>query len=157
MGLKVKLQDVLDAMDFVNDETEYYYCIKTEEVLMCFEGLINGDKNPELEEDMEENFEDYIPLPGKYELHEYDMMKSFIYSLPEGHAQNALFSAISGRGAFRRFKDRLYDLDLEQKWFQYRDSEYEKIARKWCEENEIEIIENANRHNNTSQNIIKMV
>ncbi|MEA5095408.1 MAG: hypothetical protein VB128_10665 [Sedimentibacter saalensis] len=45
--MKVKLQDVLKAMNFINPETEYYYSTKTEEVLMIFDGMVNGD-DPEL-------------------------------------------------------------------------------------------------------------
>ncbi len=40
--------------------------------------------------------------------------------------QDVLAGAIQGRGAFRRFKDKLYDLSLEKQWYQYRDEAYEK-------------------------------
>lgn len=40
--------------------------------------------------------------------------------------QDVLVGAIQGRGAFRRFKDKLYDLSLEKQWYQYRDEAYEK-------------------------------
>lgn len=139
--MKVKLDDVLEAINFANDETEYYYSIKTEEVLMCFDGMINGEENSELEEDIEENFEGYIRLPGQYEIDEYSVMEEFIENLPEGRKQYELADAIRGKGAFRRFKDTVYDLGLEQKWFDFRDGEYVRIAREWCRENEIDIIE----------------
>ena len=48
---------------------------------------------------------------------------------------------INTRGAFRRFKDKLYDLNLEKHWYQYRDEAYEKIARQWCERHKIDIVE----------------
>lgn len=138
--MKVKLSDVIEVLDFSNDEIEYYYNTKTEEIIMRIDGIFNGDDNLDLEDDMEENSEDYISFPSKYEINEYDIMRSFIYDLPEGKAQDSLFSAISGRGAFRKFKDKVYDVGIEKKWFEYRDAEYERIARKWCEENDIEII-----------------
>lgn len=59
----------------------------------------------------------------------------------EGRNQEILDRAIRGRGAFRRFEDKVYDLGLEQKWYQYRDKAHEKIARQWCEENGIDIEE----------------
>ena len=93
-------------------------------------------------EDIEEGFiEDYIPLPRQYDMNEYRMMEEFIYDLPAGRAQNALDAAIRGKGAFRRFKDRLYDFDLQEKWYKYRDDCYEQIARDWCERFGIEIEE----------------
>lgn len=140
--MKVKLQDVLEAMSFTNPETEYYYSTETEEVLMIFDGMVNGDDDSELLEEIEDGFiEDYIPLPGQYDIDEYSMMENFIYELPEGKAQDELENVIHGRGAYRRFKDKLYNLGLEQKWYKYKDSAYEKIAREWCERNSIEIVE----------------
>lgn len=67
--------------------------------------------------------------------------EEFIYDLPAGRAQDALDAAIRGKGAFRRFKDRLYDFDLQEKWYKYRDDCYEQIARDWCERFGIEIEE----------------
>ena len=67
------------------------------------------------------------------------MMEDFIYELPEGRSQDILEHAIRGKGAFRRFKDCLYDLGMEGKWYKYRDSCYEKIARDWCERFGLEI------------------
>lgn len=83
----------------------------------------------------------YIPLPGQYEINEYRIMEEFIYGLPEGRNQDTLERAIQGRGAFRRFKDRLFDLNLEQKWYDYRDCTYKRIAKEWCEKYNIDIIE----------------
>ena len=131
--MKVKLEDVLEAMDFVNDDMQYYYDVKNEKVLMIFDGMVDGEDNPELIAEIEDSFiEEYIPLPGQYEINEYRIMEEFVYNLPDGRNQDTLERAIQGRGAFRRFKDRLYDLNLEQKWYDYRDSAYEHIAKEWC-------------------------
>lgn len=138
--MKVKINDVIDALDFVNDETQYFYIIKTEEILMVWDGMVNGKIDPDLIEEMEENFEEYIALPGKYEIDEYNMMEEFIDNLPEGCKQDELYDAIRGTGAFRRFKDEVYELGLEQRWYKYRDDAYEKLAIEWCEENGIEMI-----------------
>ncbi len=40
-------------------------------------------------------------------------MEEFIYDLPEGKNKDILDRAIRGSGAFRRFKDRIYDFGLE--------------------------------------------
>ncbi len=138
--MKVKLNDIIEALNFVNDETRYFYSIKKEEILMVWDGIVNGETDPDLIEEIEDNFEDYITLPEKYEIDEYSMMEEFIDSLPEGCKQDELYDAIRGRGAFRRFKDEVYELGLEQKWYKYRDDAYEKLAIEWCEENGIEII-----------------
>ena len=140
--MKVKLEDIIEAMEFADMETEYYYDTKNEKILMLYDGMVDGENNQELFEDIHEGFvEDYIPLPGQYDINEYRMMEKFIYELPTGKNQDMLERAIQGRGAFRRFKDKLYDLNLEKKWCQYRDEAYEKIARQWCERHKIDIIE----------------
>lgn len=138
--MKVKLDDVIEALNFANDETHYFYSIKTEEVLMVWDGMVNGETDPDLIEEIEVSFDEYIALPGRYEINEYNMMEEFIDNLPEGRKQDKLYDAIRGRGAFRRFKDEVYELGLEQKWYKHRDEAYEKLAIEWCEENEIEII-----------------
>lgn len=84
---------------------------------------------------------DYIPLPGQYDINEYRIMEEFIYELPAGKNQDVLARVIQGRGAFRRFKDKLYDLNLEKQWYQYRDEIYEKIARQWSERHKIDLVE----------------
>ena len=132
----------LKAMEFANMETEYYYDTHNEKVLMLFDGMVDGEDNPELFEDIKEGFvEDYIPLPGQYDINEYRIMEEFIYELPAGKNQDVLARTIQGRGAFRRFKDKLYDLNLEKQWYQYREEAYEKIARQWSERHKIDIVE----------------
>ena len=132
--MKVKLQEVLEALEGAGMETAYYYDTKNEEILMVFDGMVNGEYNPELMEEISEGFiEDFIPLPGQYEIHEYRMMENFIYEQPAGRIQDILEQAIRGKGAFRRFKDCLYDVGLEEKWYKYREACYERIAREWCE------------------------
>lgn len=138
--MKVKLNDIIEAIDCVNDEIQYFYSTKTEEILMVWEGMVNGEDAPDLIEEIEGSLDEYIILPGQYEIDEYSMMEEFIDSLPEGYKQDKLYDAISGRGAFRRFKDEVYELGLEQKWYKYRDSEYEKLVIEWCEKNSLEII-----------------
>ena len=132
--MKVKLEDIIEAMEFANMETEYYYDTQNEKVLMLFDEMVDGEDNQEL-------FEDYIPLPGQYDINEYRIMEEFIYELPAGKNQDVLARTIQGRGAFRRFKDKLYDLNLEKHWYQYREEAYEKIARQWCERHKIDIVE----------------
>lgn len=139
--MKVKLTDVIEALDFSNQDTEYYYNTNTEEVLMIFDGMVNGDDDSEVIEEAKEGFEEYIPLPGQYEIDEYNIIEEFINEFPEDRVQSKLEDAIQGRGAFRRFKDTVCDLGLEQKWYKYRDEAYEKMAREWCERNKIDIVE----------------
>lgn len=137
--MKVKLEEVVEALDLANDETQFLYDVKNEKIIMVYDGLVDGIKNPELIEEIE--FGEYISLPENFEINEYQMMEEFILKLPRGNSQRVLAHAIQGKGAFRRFKDRLYDVGLVKEWYSFRDGAYEKLAREWCEEHNIEIIE----------------
>jgi hypothetical protein len=137
--MKVKLNDVLEALDFVNEETQYYYNMKTEQVVMLMDGM-GDEEDAALKDDIDKNYENYIVLPEKYEINEYAMMEDFIDELNDVDKQDRLYSVIRSKGAFRRFKDSLFDLGLEKNWYKFRDDAYLKIATKWCEKNNIETI-----------------
>lgn len=140
--MRVKLEDVIEAMEFAGMETEYYYDTKNERILIVFDGMVDGEDNSELLEDIKEGvIEDYISLPGQYDINEYRIMEEFIYELPTGRNQDVLARAIQGSGAFRRFKDKVYDLNLEKQWYQYRVEAYKKIARQWSERHKIDLVE----------------
>ena len=63
--MKVKLEDIIEAMEFANMETEYYYDTHNEKVLMLFDGMVDGEDNPQLFEDIKEGFvEDYNTVTG---------------------------------------------------------------------------------------------
>ncbi len=129
----------MQALDFVNDETQYYYNMKTEQVVMLID-VMNDEEDTALRDDIDDNYEDYIVLPGKYEINEYAMIETFIDGLNDLDIQDRLYSEIRGKGAFRRFKDSLFDLGLEMNWYKFRDDAYLKIATKWCKKNNIEMI-----------------
>ena len=119
--------------DADNDEIRYSYSVNEEKIVYFSDCLYNED---EYDED-----DDYIDLPDSYHINEYRMMENFVYSLPKGKNQTILYNAIQGRGAFRRFKDKLNDIGMAKTWFAYRDQQYKEIALEWCEENDIEVIE----------------
>ena len=52
-------------------------------------------KQPEKIKEIEE----YIPLPGQYEINKYRIMEEFIYDLPEDRNQDTLERTIQGKGA----------------------------------------------------------
>lgn len=60
------------------------------------------------------------------------MMERFCYSIKNERKMGALLEAINGRGAFRRFKDKVISLGLDDQWYQYRDECYKQFAMDWC-------------------------
>ena len=79
----------------------------------------------------------FISLPGSRDADEYSMMEEFCSEPLNIRVAEALERAIQGKGAFRRFKDTVNRLSLDDLWYAYRDTAYRRFAREWCMENDI--------------------
>jgi aminoglycoside 6'-N-acetyltransferase I len=53
------------------------------------------------------------------------------------YREPVLAVALQGRGAFRRFKDTLQRVGLIEDWYAFKHNAFVKLARDWCEENEL--------------------
>lgn len=138
--MKVKLDDILEALEFTNDETEFFFNKETGETVMYSNtGMLEMEEG--LEEDLEVNWKKYLRLPAKFYIDEYGMMEDFTNQLPEGIIRNRLDAAIRERGAFRRFKDQLYRSGIEKQWYEFRVNAYKQLAMEWCEKHGIEYTE----------------
>ena len=131
--MKVKLSKVVDAMNSVNDETEYYYNPDKEEIFMSN----IGDYENLNEDELDELFEKSIMLPTRYDINEYEMMEDFVETIEDIRLQNQLYTSLNGSGAFRRFKDTCINSDIINDWYKFRDEKYKEIAINWCKENNI--------------------
>lgn len=79
----------------------------------------------------------FYKLPTRRDINDHRTLESFI---SEFHSpiRERLIRTISGRGAFRRFKDELYQLGVQDLWYDYQKDEHRKLAIRWCEENGLE-------------------
>lgn len=150
---EVKLDDVIEALEFASDEGNYYYNKNTNRIIYigeeeariaedCDEDDISDYPEWQREDiensiDLEENWEDFISLPGKFDINEYGIMEKFCYIINNKKIADQLLSALQGKGAFRRFKDTAIRLNVEDKWYTFRDEAIKKIALDWCSENDI--------------------
>ncbi len=155
MSVLIKLKNLIEEMEIQSEETRSFLNMKTGElVLVTLEDLGAAEDEepfehlPEWEKenrivaiDVIENPEDYIELPNRYEINEYEMVENFCFTISDQRKQESLFNVIRGKGAFRRFKDKIIDFDIEDQWYTYRDECFKKIAIEWCKENKINFIE----------------
>ena len=157
MALPVKLQAVVDEMDMAGDEMTASVNRETGELVTLGDEEISYSKDddhsrliPEWQKEMVDQAkmvladEDYVALPDQYEIHEYSIIERFCFSVSDERVQNALLRAISGRGAFRRFKDRIIEEDVEQDWFAFRNEALKKIAAGFLESRGIPFIDDRN-------------
>jgi hypothetical protein len=153
----VKLQAVMEAID-LPEEWESFLDPETGKILtMTDEDRSVLDEEEDEEEEgleMPEWQKDSIAtlrelldsgralaLPGKFEIHEWDLMRRFALSVEDLDESTELFGAIHGTGAFRLFKTTIARLGLRESWFKYRDEALRGIAQEWLEENRIEYAE----------------
>jgi hypothetical protein len=155
VNIQVKLKDIIEEMEIQFEESRSLLNIKTGEiVLVASEDLRAAedekpfDHLPEWEQenriiaiDVVENFENYIELPTKYEVNEYKIMENFCLTVSDQRKQESLLRVIRGKGAFRRFKDKLIEFEMEDQWYSYRDDCFKQIVIEWCKENKINYIE----------------
>jgi hypothetical protein len=150
MTVVVSLRDVVNEMDVMSDESHAYLNKETGELITITDEEINAIEN---EDDWGEYPEwqrkalvtakkvldtsNYLPLPNKFDIHEYAIMERFCYSVEDPKLSDELSSQIRGSGAFRRFKDAIHRYSIEDDWYRFRDQALEEIAIEWLESNGI--------------------
>lgn len=154
MGFVVKLSAVLEAIELVDNTSEYFLDRRTGEIILMTEdirfAMDEADDLDEIEDWMREpiqkykeieDTEDCLPLPTQYEIHEYRIMEDFIGTIQDLRLQQELQYAIQGKGAFRNFKDRVYRRGIEEQWFAFRNNAMRKIAIDWLNDHELAFTE----------------
>jgi hypothetical protein len=146
MAVIVSLRDVIEEMDLMSDEATAYMNRKTgelitltQEELALAEDLDEVEDAPQWQKDLLPKAqevlgsEDFIPLPGKFEIHEWSIMERFARSLTDAAVSDELDAAVHGRGAFRRFKDAVHRLGIADEWYRFREAALEEIAIEFLE------------------------
>ena len=127
---------IVEALEMTDNETEFFFDREKSDTVMLSP---YSDDYQQVSDMIDEDEDDrFIRLPTQREINEYGMMEEFVSNVRNDSQRAALEIAISGRGAFRRFKDTIIRLGLEKKWYAFRDKEYLRVAREWCEENDVE-------------------
>jgi uncharacterized protein UPF0158 len=152
MGVVVLLKDVVDAMDLPNDEWASYLNRKTGEIVTVTDEDRRLAENEELDEsdlpdwqreslrkarEALEESADFLPLPDKFEIHEWSIMERFSTTLVGAEWRSELLDAIHGAGAFRTFRSAIRRLGIHDDWYRFRQAEFEQIAKNWLEAHEI--------------------
>ncbi len=151
MGFPVKLKKIIEAIEFQSDERTAYLDKKTGDVIIMMEEEFNAAENQEPLEEYPEwqrdsikkareflaREEDFLSLPTKYDIHEYRIIEDFCNSLGDREIAEALYNTIKGKGAFRRFRDAIQRLKIDDEWYKYRDGAIKQISIDWCETNDI--------------------
>lgn len=150
MAVTVKLNDIIEGMEFQTDDGSSHLNTVTGEVVYLSDEEIRAaedetplDPFPDWQHEAirlgKEFLESdaYLELPTQFDIHEYRIMERFCLSVDDDERRDNLCNAIRGRGAFRRFKDRIHEYGIADDWYTYRDDALRRIAIDWCEANGI--------------------
>jgi hypothetical protein len=141
MALPVNLLAVVDQMDVISDEVTAYINRKNGELVTFTAEDISlaeeEDDNysvPEWQREIVDEAkqalsnDDYLELPDKFEMDEYGIMERYSYAIEDEQVRDALLKAIKGKGAFRRFKDKVHEKGIDKNWHQFRTNAFKQIA-----------------------------
>jgi hypothetical protein len=136
----ITILELVDALEMQSNEITYYFNKKENDLVFVMDDAYCDDEmNSKLFQDIENNFENYIALPTSYEINEYQIMEAFVDEQKKD-IQNILNKILNGKRPFGRFKDKIFELDIREEWFEFKKVQLEKIALDWCEVNNIEIV-----------------
>lgn len=124
----VDLKSLCEALEDHSDYTEWWFDPTTGAIEPWPSDLSTIDE----EEETHPADRDWIhvePLPS----HDgYDNLVDFTERVRDPRARDLLERAIAGRGAFRRFKDTLFEFpELREAWFSFHDARMERRALRW--------------------------
>jgi hypothetical protein len=147
---QVKLSAILDVLDEINEMTEAFLDRRTgqiivlsEEELLAAQAEDEPDYCPEwqqkaireariiLQAEVDQP-DRYIAMKDHFDIDEWEMMHLFAESLPDHRQASSLLSSIRGRGAFRRFKDHIYQMQLADAWYRFREEQYRLEALQYA-------------------------
>ncbi len=135
--MTISLKQVYQALEEASEAYTLFYDTKTGQTVYLPDVFIAGERNEELEEEIENNPGRYLRFPTKTEIHDYQIMKQFIYSLPMSIERKELVSSVHGKGAFRKFKATVRHYGMEKQWYTFREEALRQMAVEWCKENHL--------------------
>ena len=133
--MKVKLSDIIDAIEMMDQYSECFLDKETGEIEWVSDMAMMQEEQEEIYDRLDEH--GFYRLPTSFDIRDYDIMENFVNTL-SGSTYDRLASAIQGKGAFRRFKDTVNHLGIDQEWYDFQADAYKQKAARWCEENGIE-------------------
>jgi hypothetical protein len=82
----------------------------------------------------------FAAIPKQDSREGYRDMEAFVETVEDGNLRRLLDVALNGKGAFRRFKDALYDFPAEsERWFKFSEERVKERILEWLEDEEIEL------------------
>ena len=136
----IKLKEIAEALNESMDEWEQFINIKTGKIISVPESpwTAGQDIYDELNAELEEAEDDFRMLPNQYEIREYNIMMDFALESGNDVVEAKLTRELHRTHPYRHFKDAIYDMGIEQLYYDYRSKAFLEKAREWCESHGLE-------------------
>jgi len=124
-------KELADELQCLPDEAVAYYDTVKKEFVIA---LNYEDEYFPLIDDMDEK-DEMIALPDSFEINDKKMMLRFA----QCSSSDELLSTLHGRSLYRRFKDKVYELGLDEEWYKFRDEWYLDAVENWCKRHRLKL------------------
>ncbi len=158
MHRKVKFdsEELIAAFEDSGFDRSNYLDLETGEVVSVMREIMDSDEIGEIEQRVNSEPERYRFIPSIDSSEAYDDMVKFIDIVEDRHLAELLGVAISGKGAFRRFKDVLLSYPIErQRWFEFQGDLMARRVEEWLKEIGIEPASQRHRKDNMARHLRK--
>ena len=154
--MKVNLQKIVDELQMrFMDNTPYYNKI-TGEVLNVNDDDFRIVEDDDFENNLKnypewqrehlkevyilvyEDIDNYIALPNSFDIKDSDIMEDFIETISNENKRIQLENCMWQKGMYRKFKDKLWQIGLEEQYYTFYDEKLKEIAIEWCKDNNLE-------------------
>jgi len=149
--LAVDMRELTSAFDYSEGIT-FYLDLETGAVLYITDDVLFGLEDALLDEDdwrheaapealqiLDGLGTRYLEIPQADSFTGYNDMVEFIADVEGEHQRELLDVAGRGKGAFRRFKDVLYDYpEARQRWFQFKNEQMRRRVERWLAAHDFE-------------------
>lgn len=149
---KVKLDDLLEAMQLGGDMVEWVVDLQSGEVTMLIDDILCAAEDED-DDNNDTSMEDYLKVAKRYmerpedfivvpsdDFNEYDLMMDFAEQQEDQHTREKLAIALQGKGAFRRFKDTVKYLGLDDSWYIRLNEAHKRFILAWVEDEGLELM-----------------
>ena len=128
---EIDLYDVIETIEEAHSYGEGYINVKTGEKAFVpeDESLYIGDID-ELYDKLDGP--NWVMAPN---INDYEIMTSFSLSLKDQNQSNKLYEILHNKKAYRNFKDAIYDMGIEDDYYDFYESKVEELAEDWLEDN----------------------
>lgn len=128
---EIDIYDVIEAIEMAHGYGEGYININSKETVFLpeDEGLIDEDIE-ELCYKVEGQY--WIKVP---EIDDYAIMTNFAHNQKSKAKAEKLLDILHNKKAYRNFKDEIYKMKIEEKYYDYYDSVVAECAQNWLDEN----------------------